>query len=363
MPGSLPVMLWNCNFSSEVMQTHANKGSASSPTQALIAKCNDTLSSLAPSAKHLHRAFRDVSRQVARIDDPRRDVLKSEWSASTKQYKGVIDESDVFAGKLAALIKVYLALQGNVQEGQECLVELNGYNYDFGASCTTLKGNVEVFYLKLVDPTGNRRENERALQAEMFSRAQSESPPQETRQPEAAISSVAYVSQFLWRMWDLLIERLPTLYATTTAQTALDVENRNTLAPAQTTALNSLAQAGTSDVHVRQRGGGNPEFTHSHTATPLTSDKPVHDIVATSIKEIMLSLGRQASQFDVFRGLTFHLKNEINSYLQALQSANAIPTAEKRAALANTHARIALSATHWRACASALTDGYSRIQK
>ena len=55
------------------------------------------------------------------------------------------------------------------------------------------------------------------------------------------------------RMWGLLTERLPTLYATATPQVAHVVENRNDLAPAQTAASKLLAQAGASDIHVQPR--------------------------------------------------------------------------------------------------------------
>ncbi|KAH9887924.1 hypothetical protein C8Q73DRAFT_193801 [Cubamyces lactineus] len=356
------------------MQAHANRDSASSPTQGPIATCIATLRDLAPSAKSLHRAFRDVSRQVARIDDPRRDILKSEWATYTKRYKSVVDDSDVAAGKLAAVINVYLALESNAQETRKVDMitelttlksELDGCNFDFDASCANLKGNIGSFYVQLVDPMGDRRESEGALLADMFPNAQPESTSQTTRQPEAIISSVTYVSQLLWRMWGLLIGQLPTLYATTSPQVAPSFGTTGNLTLASTTALKVSAGAGTIDTHVQpsQHAQDTLGSVHGYTPTPLTSDKPVHAVVGTSIKDIMRSLGRQTSQLDVFRELTLHLKNEIEAYLQALQSANAFPTPEKRAVLANMLSRAVLSSAHWRACVLALTDGYSRIQK
>ncbi|KAI0324387.1 hypothetical protein GY45DRAFT_383603 [Cubamyces sp. BRFM 1775] len=355
------------------MQTYSSRRPLSSPTQGPIATCISTLRELAPGAKVLHRALRDASRHIARIDDPRRDTLKSEWSTYTKRYKSIVDDTDVAAGKLAAVINVYLALQANTREGQEASMitelstlqsELDGYNYVFSGPCANLRSNVETFYLKLVDPTGDRREHERAalFTAPLDIHSENTSQPQES-QPEPLVQGGVPANSTPRRMWGLLTERLPTFYATPSLQSPTTVEN--SLTHAQATAVNVFAQAGQDHTHIlhRQHTDGATSPIHSSTRTLVASEKPVVDVVIASIKDILLSLGTQGPQLGVFRELTLHLKNEIKAYLQVLQSANAFPTPEKRIALANMQGRVARSSAHWRTCASALTDGYSRIQK
>ncbi|KAH9887915.1 hypothetical protein C8Q73DRAFT_711166 [Cubamyces lactineus] len=344
-----------------------------SPTQGPIATCIDTLRELAPSAKTLHRAFRDAGRHLARIDDPRRDALKSEWSTLTKRYKSLIDDSDVAAGKLAAVLNVYLALQGNTREGQEDSMiaelstlqsELDSYHFVFSGPCANLKNNVETFYLKLVDPTGSRRDHERASLSTPSIETQGESMPQsQGNEPEPIVPGGVPANPTPRKMWGLLTERLPTFYATPSPRSPPAAENTMTLA--QATAVNVFAQAGQGHTHVqhRQHLDGVTSPVRSSAQDLPASQKPVVDIVIASIKDIMLSLGRQGPQLDVFRELTLHVKNEIRAYLQVLQSASAFPTSEKKTALANMQGRVALSSAHWRVCISALTDGYSRIQK
>ncbi|KAJ8463343.1 hypothetical protein ONZ51_g10319 [Trametes cubensis] len=383
------------------MQTYTrNRRPPPSPTQGLIATCIDTLQELAPSAKILHRAFRDAGRHLARIDDPRRDALKSEWTTLTKRYKSIIDDSDVAAGKLAAVLNVYIALQGNTREGQEASmitelstlqtvdIELDSYHYVFSGPCASLRNNVETFYLKLVDPTGSRRDHERASLSTPPLERKSESMPQvQESQPEPIVQGGVPANPAPRKMWGLLTERLPAFYATPSPQSPPAADHENTLTPAQATAVSVFKQASQGHIHVQHRRhlDGATLLARSSTQTQLASEKPVVDIVIASLKDIMLSLGKQSPELDVFRELTLHvgvhpricvqhildsiytvnvqLKNEIKAYLQVLQSASAYPTPEKRTALANMQGRVALSSANWRVCVGALTDGYSRVQK
>ncbi|KAI0330787.1 hypothetical protein GY45DRAFT_1361278 [Cubamyces sp. BRFM 1775] len=357
----------------------------SSPTQGPIAKCITTVRNLALSTKTLHRAFRDAGRHIARINDPRRATFQAEWSTVTRRYKSFIDDSDIAAGKLAAIINIYLALQGNTHETQEasvstelltlqsasivfiaCQQELENCNYIFSGPCANLRNDIETFFLKLVGRKVDTQDDETAspLNSPLDARIAPLPAPQES-QPEPAGQGSASAKPTPSRMWSLLTDRLPALNATLLSSRS-PAAAESTLTAAQAAAVGHFARATGGHTQVQQQRRHVEEATgpaQSQAQAPTISDKPLVDVVIASMKDIMLSLATQSPQLDVFRELTLHLKNEIRAYLQALQSAKAFPTADKRTALANMQARVALSSAHWRACVSALTDGYSRIQK
>ncbi|KAI0659988.1 hypothetical protein C8Q70DRAFT_983371 [Cubamyces menziesii] len=325
------------------MQHLADSLPLPSPTQGPISICITTVRGLAPSAKNIHRAFRDTGRHIARIDGPRRDTVRSEWSMYTRRYKTIIDESDVAAGKLAAVINVYLALQENTQESQEANMttelltlqsEFDGYHYIFSGPCANLRNDVEACYLKLTDLKSDTSVNARAslLNAPSDAKVACSQAFSENRgQSETTVQGSAPATTTPKGMWDLFTERLPTFYTTTSPQSPPAVENAN-LTPAQAAAVGIFAQAAPSHIHVQQRQHMPVTTGYARSQTQVSSilDKPHTDVVIASMKDIMLSLATQAPQLDVFRELTLHLKNEIKAYLQALQSANAFPTLDIR---------------------------------
>ncbi|KAJ8455791.1 hypothetical protein ONZ51_g12336 [Trametes cubensis] len=314
------------------MQHLADSLPLPSPTQGPISICITTVRGLAPSAKNIHRAFRDTGRHIARINGPRRDTVRSEWSMYTRRYKTIIDESDVAAGKLAAVI--------------------NGASTYANGPCANLRNDVEACYLKLTDLKSDTSVNARAslLNAPSDAKVACSQAFSENRgQSETTVQGSAPATTTPKGMWDLFTERLPTFYTMTSPQSPPAVENAN-LTPAQAAAVGIFAQAAPSHIHVQQRQHMPVTTGYARSQTQVSSilDKPHTDVVIASMKDIMLSLATQAPQLDVFRELTLHLKNEIKAYLQALQSANAFPTLDKRTALANMQARVALSSIHWR---------------
>ncbi|KAJ8454417.1 hypothetical protein ONZ51_g13033 [Trametes cubensis] len=262
------------------------------------------------------------------------------------RYKTIIDESDVAAGKLAAVING-ASTYANRQE-------LDGYHYIFSGPCANLRNDVEACYLKLTDLKSDTSVNARAslLNAPSDAKVACSQAFSENRgQSETTVQGSAPATTTPKGMWGLFTERLPTFHATSSPQSPPAVENAN-LTPAQAAAVGIFAQAALShnDIHVQQRQHMpvTTGYARSQTQVSPILDKPHTDVVIASMKDIMLSLATQAPQLDVFRELTLHLKNEIKAYLQALQSANAFPTLDKRTALANMQARVALSSIHWR---------------
>ncbi|KAI9061971.1 hypothetical protein FKP32DRAFT_1677598 [Trametes sanguinea] len=337
----------------------ATSNTSSSP----IAKCAADIQGLSVAAQTQHRAMRDIRRQLSRLNDPSRESLTAEWTTYLHRYERILNDSDVTASKLTAIIDVYLALQGNTEADKESAMvtelstlqaELEKVQPGFNSECLALASDMKGFYSKA---TGPPRSHGLPGQDATLTANGSVTPttvqpaPEPTQEP--AIRTRSPTNESPRRLWSFA---LPAVSSPSTPAVSAHTGNKgpgSALTSAQATAVNRFKQL-----------GNLARSTQLADASPIdTSRKLSNEVLTETVKANVQALEAQAQQFSVFSELAQHLKNEIGAYLLAFQAAKAYPTMEKRRALANMHARVAASSAHWRQCSMALTDGYTRVPK
>ncbi|OSD04982.1 hypothetical protein PYCCODRAFT_1432717 [Trametes coccinea BRFM310] len=304
--------------------------------------------------------MRDTRRQLSRLNEPSRESLKAEWTTYVDRYEQILNGSDTTASKLAAVIDVYLALQGNTEDDKEGAMiteltllraELERPQPDFTSECMKLSNDMKGLCSKLM---GSPPRDSVA--------SQDATPKGNINvEPVVAQSAVGFAQESPMRgrtptnegprsLWSFL---LPAAVSSPPIPTVLPHVGTNTsnLTQAQVMAFDRFKQLG-------ELGANGTSSRSTGASRNLTNN-----ILAGTINGNIQTLEAQAQQFSVFSELTQHLKNEIGAYLLAFKAAKAYPTMEKKRALTNMHARVASSSAHWRQCVIALTEGYTRVQK
>ncbi|KAL7277040.1 hypothetical protein ACG7TL_008884 [Trametes sanguinea] len=338
-----------------------------------IAKSAASIHDLAITAQTQHRAMRDARRQLSRLNEPSRESLKAEWTTYVDRYEQILNGSDTTASKLAAVIDVYLALQGNTEDDKEGAMiteltllraELERPQPDFTSECMKLSNDMKGLCSKLM---GSPPRDSVASQDATPKGNINVEPVVAQSAVGGDINSLDFYMSLLMARQSPMRGRTPTNEGPRSLWSfllpaAVSSPPIPTVSPHVGTNTSNLTQAQVMAVdRFKQLGelGANGTSSRSTGA----SRNLTNNILAGTINGNIQTLEAQAQQFSVFSELTQHLKNEIGAYLLAFQAAKAYPTMEKKRALTNMHARVASSSAHWRQCVIALTEGYTRVQK
>ncbi|KAI8974780.1 hypothetical protein BD414DRAFT_173942 [Trametes punicea] len=271
-----------------------------------------------------------------------------------QRYRNIVNDSNVAASKLSAMIDVYLALQGNTDEVAESdmatelstlLTQLECYKFDPSNLCAKLKDDIEASLNHTGDEgyTGSPQLTDAGDHAQVDVLT-AQSPRQVTS------SFFAMLSRCLWSMWSFVSYRLSALSPPATEQR---LTNGRVLTHTEATAVRRFKHMGERREVVAVRAAQSSDAACKMTVEGLIKSMRDHTRV----------LEAQVSKFNVFFEIAQHLKNEVGAYLLAFEAVKTYPTPEKRRALSNMHARVASSSASWKECATALKDGYSRVQK
>ncbi|KAJ2982582.1 hypothetical protein NUW54_g10733 [Trametes sanguinea] len=340
----------------DMARTYTIATATANPSSSPIAKCAADIQGLAVAAQMQHRAMRDTRRQLSRLNDPSRESLKAEWTTYLDRYERILNDSDVTASKLAAIVDVYLALQGNTETDKESAMvtelstlqaELEKVQPSFNSECVALASDMKGFYSKA---TGSPPFHGLPGQDLTLTANGSVTPTTVQHAPE--------------RLWSFVLPAISS--PSTSAVSAHTATNcpGSTLTSAQATAVDRFKHLAQAKIVVYTATGNLARSTQLADASPIDASRKLsNEVLTEAVKANAQALEAQAQQFSVFSELTQHLKNEIGAYLLSFQAAKAYPTMEKRKALANMHARVAASSAHWRQCSMALTDGYTRVPK
>ncbi|KAJ8461836.1 hypothetical protein ONZ51_g11284 [Trametes cubensis] len=318
-----------------------------------LTTCAANLRSLKTSSRQIYRTLRDIRASMSRLDVAGRNIFEGDWVAFVEQYKNLLDDTDVAASQLMAVIRVYLVLQSSKSEAQEAdmVTELGNLRksltertYDLSSRCKDLRGDIQASYERLsqavetngitaADPSDNL-ENSRETQTRRLGSDKASGTP--ARKPSIL---GRLMSAFLCRFL-----RKPRTSERQTAKLSRGLTNpERTPKDASQTGDETRIAPSTSD----QR------------RPPARQDSQADAIPTTleAIRESILGLETQAPLFDAFSELARHLRNELDAYLHAFEAAKALP-ANRKKALDEAQSRVVVSSKHWKECLAALNgDG------
>ncbi|KAJ8456758.1 hypothetical protein ONZ51_g11937 [Trametes cubensis] len=325
-----------------------------------ISGCVANLRDLALSSRGLYRAFRDTRGSVSRLNIPERDVFEAEWTAFADRYKNLLDDSDLAASQLIAIIKVFLVLQSKKGDAPEddMISELDSLRqtliereYDLGSQCNELREDVRRDCAKLfeainsegVTPLDSKTSNDDSKISELPSK------------PIRADSdgSTARKVFILWRILNV-VDRLRRARKSETQNQPERKSNRSkAIFKGNVTRKEKKSR--------QARGADRPPAAKQRTQPPHLSQASAASATLEAIKEILEKLEKQEPLFDAFPELAKHLRNEIDAYLRAFEAVKAFP-GRRRKALDDAQARVVASSKFWRECLVALNAELSAVE-
>ncbi|KAI0330785.1 hypothetical protein GY45DRAFT_1434458 [Cubamyces sp. BRFM 1775] len=344
-----------------------------------ITTCAANVRTLKISSRQLFRALRDTRTAVSRLDVAGRDSFGADWVAIVDQYKNLLDDTDLAASQLMAIIKVYLILQSSKSEAQEAdmITELGNLRqslsertYDLSSRCKTIRAEIQVSYDRLSNAVHTDVITGAGPQASKKGVSSSDTsggtqPQYEmlwsisivgdtdvfpcVRQSDGASSPPARKPSILGRLMSALLDRLLRRPRKSDRQTSKS--SRRAVHPDRISESKEASQSdGERHIASGIADGRRP---------PARQDSQTDAIPTTlhAIQEIISGLETQAPLFEVFPELAQHLRNELDAYLHAFEAARAYP-ANRKKALDEAQARVVVSSKHWKECLAALNgDG------
>ncbi|KAI0659986.1 hypothetical protein C8Q70DRAFT_108049 [Cubamyces menziesii] len=268
-----------------------------------------------------------------------------------QQYKNLLDDADVAASQLMAVIRVYLVLQSSKSEAQEAdmVTELGNLRksltertYDLSSRCKDLRGDIQASYERLSQAVETN-----GITATDPSNNMESSGETQARRSDKVSGTPARKPSILGRLMSAFLCRVlrkPRKSERQTAKLSRGLTNpERTPKDASQTGDEMRIAPSTSD----QR------------RPPARQDSQADAIPTTleAIRESILGLETQAPLFDAFSELARHLRNELDAYLHAFEAAKALP-ANRKKALDEAQSRVVVSSKHWKECLAALNgDG------
>ncbi|KAH9887927.1 hypothetical protein C8Q73DRAFT_194116 [Cubamyces lactineus] len=316
-----------------------------------ITTCAANLRSLKTSSRQMYRAMRDIRASMSRLDVAGRDTFEGDWVAFVDRYKNLLDDADLVASQLMAIIKVYLVLQSSKSEAQEAdmITELGNLRqsltertYDLSSRCKDVRGDVQAFCERLsqtaktkritaVDPATNTESNPSAKGGET-----------QSRRSDNASGPPGHMPSILERLMSAFFCRVFSRPRKSDKQRS---KSSRKLAGSGGVAKDSSQTDGEARIDERR--------------PPTRQDSQADAIPATlqAIREVVSGLETQAPLFEAFPELARHLRNELDAYLHAFEAAKAFP-ANRKKALDEAQTRVVVSSKHWKECLAALNgDG------
>ncbi|KAH9887245.1 hypothetical protein C8Q73DRAFT_668772 [Cubamyces lactineus] len=139
-----------------------------------VAQCASSLRSLSSTASTLRRTILDTEPKVEWIDGFASTHFRKQWAENRERYNNILYASDTAAAKLAATIKYYLSLQGDMKQPDAVddmiaeigalSVKLQRLDFDQSADLSSLKTSFELITRGL---TAAFDERERAISIEL----------------------------------------------------------------------------------------------------------------------------------------------------------------------------------------------------
>ncbi|KAH9887922.1 hypothetical protein C8Q73DRAFT_711231 [Cubamyces lactineus] len=322
-----------------------------------ITGCVANLRDLAVSSRGLYRAIRDTRGSVSRLNILGRDAFEAEWTAFAERYKNLLDDSDLAASQLIAIIKVFLVLQSKKGDAPEddMISELDSLRqtlterqYDLSSQCNKLREDVGRDYVVLSQAI----DSEGALCPSNRVNSNDSKTPDPSSKPNRTDtnSSVVVPKVFiLWRIFNAI--RLRRVRNPET-------QNRTDCRPVKSKPSRMEKIARKKRQQRKPKGADRPSTARQGTQSSQAS---AASTTLEAIKDILEKLEQQEPLFDAFPELAKHLRNEIDAYLRAFEAVKAYP-ARRRKALDEAQTRVVASSKFWRECLIALNAELSAVE-
>ncbi|KAI0659412.1 hypothetical protein C8Q70DRAFT_987791 [Cubamyces menziesii] len=383
------------------------------PTEALvmsthaIAQCSGSLRSLASTASTLRRIIRDTEPKVGSIDAFASTHYRKEWADNREKYNNILDATNTAAARLAATIKYYLSLHGDMKhpdavddmiaEIGALSVKLQGLNFDQFAELSSLKVSFESIARGLTAAFNQRevaaRDELNATQEHVavFEKQLKDINAQIRKDTEEATHNV--VSRASSSFGSFFSLKNKHSEATAAAEETASETNRDKdkkakdKKPAESASARfksdavdqvtkllsdggSLLSGGGKESPEAQRRDIQEQLEISEarlikaTSAARAGDRSDLDTVLRAEREIQKGLDAVIEHLKTFPSVTHQLSKQTLSYLHALEAFKADSRSkDNQLALSNMERKIALSSGPWKDVAGLLGDMYAKTQK
>ncbi|KAJ8454889.1 hypothetical protein ONZ51_g12767 [Trametes cubensis] len=345
------------------------------PQNGPIMACAANLRHLKTSSRKIYRGLRDCRANFLRLTILHRSTFEAEWATYADRYKNLLDDADLAASQLMAVIKVYLVLQSSKNEAPEAdmITELgnlqqasptadtilptthtihtlppsqtlSGRTYDLRRQCEKIAEDVQASYdrlskivetssVALAHPATGKSGNSTGRNVEPSANDSTNKP---SPRPAGSISS------YFWKLFSALLSLV----------LSGDSYGKETSGDARRD--QGQRQDSTKSAQQPTRTPSTRQGTQSSQLSQTSATSAALD----TITEVITGLERQAPLFNAFPELAQHLRNEVDAYLRAFEAAKAYPASRKKA-LEEAQARVVASSKYWKECLAALNGELS----
>ncbi|KAI0336701.1 hypothetical protein GY45DRAFT_1357631 [Cubamyces sp. BRFM 1775] len=357
-----------------------------------VAQSASALRNLTNTASTLRRVILENEPKVGSVDSFSSTHFRDQWSENRAGYNNILDASDAAAAKLAATIKYYISLQGDVNEpgAADDMIEefgalnmkLQGLDFDQSADIAALKESFQLIGRDLAAAYKARdvavRAELEAAQAEVATlskqlkdiNAKIKKEDEETAR-QATSRASSYLGGLLGgksKTEDDADETVSEADKAKKAKAKKAAELTQSKAEAMDAAKKLLA-SGDKDSKEALRRDLQEQLEIAQAklikATSAARDGESIDLDALLQvdRDIQKGLDTQIEQLRTLPNLSEQLAKELANYLAAFENVKADPSTDNQRTLVNLHRKVALSCGPWRDIAVLLGDVYAKKQK
>ncbi|EIW54687.1 uncharacterized protein TRAVEDRAFT_66289 [Trametes versicolor FP-101664 SS1] len=358
---------------------------SSSEPQMLISSCAEAVRKLISTERYLESTISRIADGMIRIDAFTRRTDARQWVELGTDYRRVVSNSEHTAIKLAAVIKIYVSLQQDVndEDAGDMIVELD-----------TLKTRVAGYYF-----------DQNSELVDLITRAE-RLKQQHEQAVDARRASMTRRVQDAGREVDACQTQLQELYHkhTIASQAVLQASRSSMSSYRPNLRSNSLPLPRSDEVSMRpseenqRRKKGRSQtslnaqteiLAHTQSSRALESqielvrgaltdsqDRSARaqavlhilahadwEAIRSSMHSAIVYLRKQNKRMNALIDLRQQLLHEIGAYQVAFQGVKTYPGSARRTALRDMQERVASTAPAWKAVATLLTNEYTKGRK
>ncbi|KAI0324389.1 hypothetical protein GY45DRAFT_1365101 [Cubamyces sp. BRFM 1775] len=291
-----------------------------------IMACAANLRRLKASSRQIYRELRDCRASFSRLTIPHQSTFEAEWVTFVDQYKNLLDDADLSASQLIAVIKVYLVLQSSKNEAPEAdmITELGNLQqtlanrtYDLCRRCEKIGEDVQASHDRLSEAVEMSRTTlahfENGKNANSTGGNVDTSARVSTNKPSSR--PAGSISTYFW-------ELVSAFLALISPESDCRKEPRQETKKGASDPRRTQGRRQDSNESTKRFPNTNPR---QNTQSSQLSQSSATSGTLSAIKEVITGLETQAPLFDAFTELAQHLRNEVEAYLRAFEAAKAYP--------------------------------------
>ncbi|KAH9887218.1 hypothetical protein C8Q73DRAFT_794782 [Cubamyces lactineus] len=357
-----------------------------------VAQSASALRNLTNTASTLRRVILENEPKVGSVDSFASTYFRDQWSENRTGYNNILDASDAAAAKLAATIKYYISLQGDVnepgaaddmiEEFSALNVKLQGLDFDQSADIAALKESFQLIGRDLAAAFKTRdvavRAELDAAQAEVAAlskqikeiSAKIKKEDEDTAR-QATRRASGYIGGLLGGKKKTEDDDEATISEADKdkkAKAKKAAEVAQSKAEAMDAAKKLLSGDGKDSKEAQRRDLQEQlEIAQARLINASSAARDGESIDLDALmqvdRDIQKGLDTQIEQLRTLPNLSQQLAKELANYLAAFENVKADPSTDNQRTLVNLHKKVALSCGPWRDIAVLLGDVYAKKQK